>query len=62
MSHEPPDRKRMNEDRLRIFPGDRPVAFVCECPDPTCLRTVVVTPAQYRALSGAPLLHELHRQ
>ena len=55
-------RKRLNEDRLRIFPDpDRPVAFVCECEDPGCLRTVVLTPAAYRALAGAPVLHESHR-
>jgi hypothetical protein len=50
----------MNEDRLRIFPDDRPVAFVCECPDPNCLRTVILTPAEYRARSDAPVVHESH--
>ena len=54
----------MNEDRLRIFPdSNRPVAFVCECPDSSCLRTVVLTPAEYRARSGAgePVVHESHK-
>jgi hypothetical protein len=51
----------MNEDRLRIFPDDRSVAFVCECLDPSCLRTVILTPAEYRARSVAPVLHESHK-
>jgi hypothetical protein len=52
----------MNEDRLRIFADPhRPVAFVCECSDPDCLRTVVMTPAEYRARAGKPVLHESHR-
>lgn len=52
----------MNEDRLRIFPdAEHPVAFVCECDDPSCLRTVVMTPAAYHALEGAAILHSSHR-
>lgn len=62
LSHIPPGpNKRVNDDRLRIFPDpERPIAFVCECDDPECLRTVILTPQEYHALAGAPVLHESH--
>jgi len=54
-------RRALNADRRRRFgePG-RLIAFVCECGDPTCRRTVVLTPEEYDANRLGPILHSEH--
>ena len=51
----------MNEDRFRIFHDvNREIAFICECPDPECHRTVVLTPAAYETTRPDLVLHPAH--
>jgi hypothetical protein len=54
-------RRALNEDRRSRFgePG-RLISFVCECGDPTCRRTVVLTPEEYDAQGPGRLLHAEH--
>jgi hypothetical protein len=58
-------RRSYNEDRRRFFAGaSREIAFVCECPDPGCRYSVVLTPEAYDAARREPphsLLCEQHR-
>jgi len=44
-----PDRRAINDDRRRTFghEAERQVAFVCECSDEECRRTVLLTAAEY---------------
>ena len=54
-------RLRMNEDRFRIFQDvNREIAFICECPDPECHRTVVLTPAEYASRRPELILDPAH--
>jgi hypothetical protein len=47
------DRQTANELRMRSF-GDTPlIAFVCECADESCRRTVRLSPAEYQAIRAA---------
>jgi len=47
------DRQTANELRMRSF-GDTPlIAFVCECADESCRRTVTLPPAEYHAIRAA---------
>jgi hypothetical protein len=47
------DRQTANELRMRSF-GDTPlIAFVCECADESCRRTVTLSPAEYHAIRAA---------
>jgi hypothetical protein len=47
------DRHTANELRMRSF-GDTPlIAFVCECVDEGCRRTVTLSPAEYQAIRAA---------
>ena len=56
-------RQRMNDDRLRNFAEpDRQIAFVCECAEADCRRTVVLTAAEYRALRPGLILHPAHEE
>ena len=42
------DRRRINDDRRRVFGENRDlIAFVCECADDDCNRTVPLGPADY---------------
>ena len=54
-------RNLINRDRLRLF-GDanRGIAFICECPDPECRRTIVLTAAEYESRQPELLLHPSH--
>ena len=41
-------RRRFNEDRKRVFGGsERLIAFICECSDPQCHETVMLTETEY---------------
>ena len=52
---------RLNDDRRRRFGmSGRPLALICECGDPDCLRTVLLSPADYDALRPAAVLHPEH--
>jgi len=44
------DRQTVNELRLRSFSRAPRIAFVCECADDDCHRTVTLTPGAYRSL------------
>ncbi len=53
------ERRRINDDRQRLFGrGDRArlIAFVCECGDPDCHRTVLLSVSEYDARRPAPIL------
>jgi len=58
------DHREVNEFRLRTFgrEDDRMIAFICECADPDCCRTVAVTRATYDDLrrQGKPILFPTH--
>lgn len=51
-----------NAFRARVFGQDpaRPIAFVCECGDPTCCRTVVLTLDEYDRRRPGLLIHDDH--
>ena len=54
-------RQVMNADRRQRFGGSgRPLALFCECGDPICHRTIVISPADYDGQRG-PILHSDHR-
>ena len=56
-------RRRLNDDRLRLFGrANRTIAFVCECADPGCSKTVLLGEQEYdarRRVQGL-ILHESH--
>jgi hypothetical protein len=54
-------RKAMNEHRRRMF-GDagRPLALLCECDDPDCRETILLTVEEYDAARPGPILHTMH--
>jgi hypothetical protein len=58
------DRHDVNEFRLHAFGHDvdRAIAFICECADSTCTRTVVLTRATYDGLreEGKSILFPAH--
>ncbi len=58
------DRRDVNEFRLRTFghEDDRVIAFICECADPDCRRTVVLTRTTYDDLrrQRKPILFPTH--
>ena len=55
-------RQRMNADRRRRFgtPG-RTLALLCECGDPSCHRTVLLSAAEYDARRPGAIVHPEHR-
>jgi hypothetical protein len=59
-----PDRREFNDYRVLIFGTDehRPIAFVCECDDEGCARTVVLSRPAYEDLrrQGKPILFHAH--
>jgi hypothetical protein len=40
--------------------GQKVIEFICECGDPSCRRTVVLTLAEYERRRPAPILHPDH--
>jgi len=51
----------MNADRRRRFgTAGRTIALLCECDDPECRRTVLLTTEDYDARPAGPLLHPEH--
>ena len=61
------DRREINDFRWRAFGGDDPdklVAFICECGDPQCHSTALLTGREYeqrRATDAAPIVCPGHR-
>lgn len=57
-------RRKTNEGRPRIF-GDadpnRLIAFVCECGEPDCRRTVTLSATNYDQRRADPILHPAHQ-
>ena len=54
-------RRRFNEDRKRVFGGsERLIAFICECSDPECRETVMLTEREYDALRPGLLVRDGH--
>jgi hypothetical protein len=54
-------RRRFNDDRKRVFGGsDRVIAFVCECSDPDCRDTVLLTEHEYDALRPGLVVRDGH--
>lgn len=54
-------RRRINDDRRRAFGSSgRRLALRCECFDPDCLRTVVLTVQEYDARRPGAIVHDEH--
>jgi hypothetical protein len=54
-------RWRFNEDRKRVFGGsERLIAFICECSDPECRETVMLTERQYDAVRRGLVVRDGH--
>ena len=58
------DRRQLNDYRLLVFGTDdhRPIAFVCECDNEGCFRSVVLSRLAYEDLrrQGKPILFHAH--
>jgi hypothetical protein len=56
-------RLRLNADRRERF-GDtgRMLALVCECSDPSCHRTVLLSPEEYDSRRPGLVLHPAHEE
>jgi hypothetical protein len=54
-------RRAMNADRCRLF-GEtgRQLALICECGDPSCHKTVVLSAEEYDSM--ATIIHPDHGQ
>jgi len=61
----PKARRAFNDNRRRVFSKSaRPIAFVCECADPECRASVVLTRMEYDDARKGPIAasgHELER-
>jgi hypothetical protein len=56
-------RYRLNDDRRRRFgTPERMLALLCECADPLCHRTVLVSAEEYDRLRPGPVLHPEHER
>jgi len=54
-------RRRFNDDRRRLFgAAGRLIAFVCECGDPHCHDSVLLTAADYEARRPGLIVHDRH--
>lgn len=63
MALDPEIRRRLNDHRRRLFEDTAgEIAFLCECADVKCVRSVVLSPARFDALRdrGQILLHVGH--
>lgn len=61
MRHPDDLRLRMNADRrCRFGQSGRDLALVCECGDPDCHRTVLLSPQDYDARRPGLILHPEH--
>lgn len=63
MATDPNPRWQINEGRLRSFRDKhRLIAFVCECGQSDCIRTVPLAPEEYEARRPGLILHEIHNR
>ena len=54
-------RRRFNEDRKRVFGGSaRLIAFICECSNPECHETVMLTEAEYDLVRPGLVVRDGH--
>jgi hypothetical protein len=55
------DRRQINDDRRRVFGADHDlIAFVCECDDDACGRTVPLSAGDYDRARGGAILATAH--
>jgi hypothetical protein len=55
------DRRQINDDRRRVFgAGHDLIAFVCECEDDACARTVALSAGDFDRRRPGPLLDAVH--
>ncbi len=55
------ERRDANTFRARVFGSEsRLIAFICECGDSSCHRTVPLTLAEYEQLRPGLIVHEDH--
>jgi hypothetical protein len=61
-SEESHPRRWFNDDRKRAFGGasERVIAFVCECSDPDCRESVILTEAEYDLLRPGLIVRDGH--
>jgi hypothetical protein len=54
--------RRFNDDRVRAFGArpDRLIVLICECDDPDCTDSVLLTSDEFRVRGAAPILHDRH--
>jgi hypothetical protein len=61
------DRREINDFRWRVLgggAGDKLIAFICECGDPDCHSTALLTVREYEqrtATDDAPIVYPGHR-
>jgi hypothetical protein len=48
------DRRQINDDRRRVFGAADLIAFVCECGDDGCARTVPLSAGAYEQARATP--------
>ena len=53
-------RRRLNDDRRRRFAASDLLALLCECGDPDCHHTVVLSPSDYDERRPDAIVHPLH--
>jgi hypothetical protein len=53
-------RRVLNADRRRLARTGRMLALVCECGDPRCHATVVMSVEAFDARGDEPILHPSH--
>jgi len=54
-------RQRLNADRRRRFgAAERMLGLLCECGEPDCHRTVMMTTEDYDSRPPAPIVHPEH--
>jgi hypothetical protein len=52
---DPGKRRMLNDDRWRLFERlDSPIAFICECIDPDCFATVILSGEEFGAARATP--------
>jgi hypothetical protein len=56
------ERQEANDDRVLIFGSAETIAFVCECADDNCKRTVILSPGAFnsRREHGELILYQGH--
>jgi len=50
------EKQQANEDRFRLFGSAEMIAFVCECAEDNCKRSVLISPGEFKSRRE----HEAH--